>query len=66
MTYGANPENAKVSDVYYVLQRGFYNMKVSKKFSNQKMTDVEEAILRTLSPTFDWDNYDSSILTVNA
>lgn len=62
--YGDDAE-ATANDVFYVLQRALYNMRLSDKISDTKCEDCEEAMLKMLSPSFSWETHDTSIISVN-
>lgn len=62
--YGEESE-ATANDIFYVLQRALYNMRLDAKVGDVKCEDCEEALLKLLSPSFSWESYDTSIISVN-
>ena len=63
--YGEDPDGVTGNDIFYVLQRALYNMRLDDKVGEAKTEDCEEALLKLLSPTFSWDSYDTSVISVN-
>lgn len=64
--YGDEPEDVTANDIFYVLQRALYNMRIDEKIGEAKIEDCEESLLKLLSPSFSWDSYDSTVISVNA
>ena len=62
--YGEKPTDMTANDVFYALQTALFNQRMSGK-SDTRCDDIEEALLKLLSPNFSWETHDTSVLDVN-
>lgn len=61
--YGDKPTDMTANDVFYTLQTALYNQRMSGKSSSTRCDDLEEELLKCLSPNFSWETHDTSIKT---
>ena len=62
--YGETPTDMTANDVFYALQTALFNQRMTGK-SDTRCDDIEEALLKLLSPNFSWETHDTSVLDVN-